>query len=149
MTFVWNQKNKNRVIRIVRKVTLGRYVKSYKWFWNDCEIAFRNTMHSMNNIMYNVYVTFYYIYVCIRNRMSHYVIASLFKYTATVKRNKARHYKGVIIVFDIWKIQNITWHPHERHTYFKRTYTVSILRAHTTECRGKSSVPAYSYTAVL
>lgn len=75
------------------------------------------------------------VYVCIRNRMSHYVIAFFFKYTATVKRNKTHHYKGVIIVFDIWKIQNITWHPHERHTYFKRTYRVSIY-AHILQSAG-------------
>lgn len=82
--------------------------------------------------------------------MSHYVNivnASFFKYTAVVECNKARHYEGVVsvvIVSAIWKIQNITWHPHRQHTRFKRTYTVSIYtRAY---WRGESSVPAYDYS---
>lgn len=58
--------------------------------------------------------------------MSHYVNVSFFKYTELVECNKARHYEGVIIVFAIWKIQNITWHPHRQYTRFKRTYTVVI-----------------------
>jgi len=129
MTFVPNHP-RQKLCRIVWKVTLGRYVKCYKWFWDGGGIACRRTMH--------IYVQYYilqcrYIILCvyISSRMSHYVHASFFKYTALVECNKARHYEGVIIVFAIWKIRNITWHPHRQHTRFKRTYTVGITRAHT------------------